>query len=48
MNCVLQDDVMKFISESSSPPEPEEVPVEGTGKVREHHEVDEGDDTITT
>jgi hypothetical protein len=47
MNCVLQDDVVKFISEPSSPPQPEDVPIEGKGKVKERREVGEGDVTIT-
>jgi hypothetical protein len=38
---------VKFISESSSPPEPEEVPEEGKGKVKERREVGESDDTVT-
>jgi hypothetical protein len=47
MDCVLQDDVMKFISDPPSPPQPEDVPTEGKGKVKEHREVGEGNDTVT-
>jgi hypothetical protein len=47
MNCVLQDDIVKFISELSSPPQHEDAPAEGKGKVKEHHVVGEGDDTVT-
>jgi hypothetical protein len=47
MNFVLQDDVVKFISEQSSPLEPEDIPAERKGKVKERREVGEGDDTVT-
>jgi hypothetical protein len=47
MNFVLQDDVVKFISEQSSPLEPEDIPAERKGKVKERREVSEGDDTVT-
>jgi hypothetical protein len=47
MNCVLQDDVVKFVSDPPAPPQLEDVPVEGKGKVKERHEVGDGDDTIT-
>jgi hypothetical protein len=44
---VLQDDVVKFVSDPPSPPRLEDVPVEGKGKAKEHREVGEGDDTVT-
>jgi hypothetical protein len=42
----LQDDLKKFVSEPSSPPQLVEVPEEGKDKSKEQREVDEGDDTI--
>jgi hypothetical protein len=47
MNCVLQDDVLKFISNLPTPPQPEDVPTEEKGKVKERREVVEGDNTVT-
>jgi hypothetical protein len=44
---VLQDDVVKFVSNPPSPPRLEDVPVEGKGKPKERREVGEGDGTIT-
>jgi hypothetical protein len=44
--CLLQDDIVKFVSEPASPPRLVEIPEEGKGKAKEHHEVGEGDDTI--
>jgi hypothetical protein len=44
--CLLQDDVVKFVSEPVSPPRLVEVPDEGKGKSKERREVGEGDDTI--
>jgi hypothetical protein len=44
--CLLQDDVVKFISEPSSPPRLVEIPEEGKGKDKERREVGEGDDTV--
>jgi hypothetical protein len=46
-NCLLKDDLMKFISELASPPRLVDILEEGKGKGKERHEVDEGDDTIT-
>jgi hypothetical protein len=43
---VLQDDVVKFISDPPSPPQLEDVPVEGKDKAKELHKVSEGDDTV--
>jgi hypothetical protein len=42
----LQDDVKKFISEPTPPPQLVEVPEEGKAKAKERREVDEGDDTV--
>jgi hypothetical protein len=44
---VLQDNVVKFISDPTSPPQLEDIPAEGKGKAKEHREVGEGDDTVT-
>jgi hypothetical protein len=43
---LLQDDIVKFVSEPASPPRLVEVPEEGKGKAKECREVGEGDDTI--
>jgi hypothetical protein len=42
----LQDDLVKFVSESVSPPQLVEVPEEGKAKAKERREVGEGDDTV--
>jgi hypothetical protein len=42
----LQDDVVKFVSESALPPRLFEIPDEGKGKAKERHDVGEGDDTV--
>jgi hypothetical protein len=44
--CLLQDDIVKFVSEPASPPRLVEIPEEGKGKDKEHREVGEGDDTV--
>jgi hypothetical protein len=44
--CLLQDDIVKFVSEPASPPRLVEIPREGKGKAKEHREVGEGDDTV--
>jgi hypothetical protein len=44
--CLLQDDVVKFVSEPVSPPRFVEVPDEGKGKSKERREVGEGDNTV--
>jgi hypothetical protein len=44
--CFLHDDVVKFVSEPTSPPQLVEIPDEGKGKTKERHEVGEGDDTV--
>jgi hypothetical protein len=43
--CLLQDDIVKFVSEPASPPQLVEIPEEGKGKAKERREVSEGDDT---
>jgi hypothetical protein len=42
----LQDDLVKYISESASLPQLVEVPEEGKAKAKERCEVGEGDDTV--
>jgi hypothetical protein len=42
----LQDDLAKFVSEPTLPPQLVEVPEEGRAKTKERHEVGEGDDTV--
>jgi hypothetical protein len=42
----LQDDIVKFVSEPTSPPQLVEIPEEGKGKAKERREVGEGDDTV--
>jgi hypothetical protein len=42
----LQDDIVKFVSEPTSPPRLVEIPEEGKGKAKEHCEVGKGDDTV--
>jgi hypothetical protein len=42
----LQDDLKKFVSEPSSPPQLVEVPEEGKTKAKERREVGEGDNTV--
>jgi hypothetical protein len=44
--CLLQYDVVKFVSEPASPPQLVEIPDEGKGKAQERREVGEGDDTV--
>jgi chromatin segregation and condensation protein Rec8/ScpA/Scc1 (kleisin family) len=44
---VLQDDVVKFVSDPPSPPRLEDVSAEGKCKEKECCEVSEGDDTVT-
>jgi hypothetical protein len=43
---MLQDDIVKFVSEPASPPQLVNIPEEGRGRDKERHEVGEGDDTI--
>jgi hypothetical protein len=44
--CFLQDDIVKFVSETSAPPRLVEIPEEGKGKAKERREVGEGDETV--
>jgi hypothetical protein len=44
--CILQDDIVKFVSEHLLPPRLVEIPDEGKGKAKERREVGEGDDTV--
>jgi hypothetical protein len=43
----MQDDMKKFVSDRTSPPQLVDIPEEGKGKGKEHREVGEGDDTVT-
>jgi hypothetical protein len=43
---LLQDDVVKFVSEPALPPRLVNIPEEGKGKAKERREVGEGDDTV--
>jgi hypothetical protein len=44
---LLQDDIAKFVSDPTLPPQLVDIPEEGKGKAKERREVGEGDDTIT-
>jgi hypothetical protein len=44
--CLLQDDIVKFVSEPASPPRLVEIPEERKGKAKERREVGECDDTV--
>jgi hypothetical protein len=43
---MLQDDIVKFVSEPASPPQLVNIPEEGKCKAKERREVGEGDDTV--
>jgi hypothetical protein len=43
----MQDDIAKYVSDLTPPPQLENIPEEGQSKVKEHREVCEGDDTVT-
>jgi hypothetical protein len=43
---LLQDDIVKFVSEPASPPGLVNIPKEGKGKAKERREVGEGDDIV--
>jgi hypothetical protein len=42
----LQDDLAKFVSEPTSPPQLVEVQEEGRAQTKERREVGKGDDTV--
>jgi hypothetical protein len=44
---LLQDDIAKFVSDPTPPPQVVDIPEEGKGKAKERREVGEGDDTVT-
>jgi hypothetical protein len=44
---LLQDDIAKFVTDPTPPPQLENIPEEGQGKVKERREVGEGDNTVT-
>jgi hypothetical protein len=44
--CLLQNYIVKFVSEPASPPRLVEIPEEGKGKAKERRVVGKGDDTI--
>jgi hypothetical protein len=46
-DCVLQEDITKFVSDPTPPPQLVDIPEEGKGKAKERREVSEGDDTVT-
>jgi hypothetical protein len=46
-NCLMQDDLTKFVSDPAFPTRLVDIPKEGTGKDKERREVGESDDTIT-
>jgi hypothetical protein len=43
---MLQNDIVKFVSEPVSPPQLVNIPEEGKGKAKERREVGKGDDTV--
>jgi hypothetical protein len=43
---LLQDDIVKFVSELASPPRLVNIAEEEKGKAKERREVSEGDDTV--
>jgi chromatin segregation and condensation protein Rec8/ScpA/Scc1 (kleisin family) len=44
---LLQDDIVKYVSDPTPPPQHVDIPEEGKGKDKERREVREGDDTVT-
>jgi hypothetical protein len=44
---LLQDDIVKFVSNPTPPPQLVDIPEEGKSKAKERREVGKGDDTIT-
>jgi hypothetical protein len=45
---LLRDDIAKYVSAPTPPPQLVDIPEEGKGKAKECHEVGEGGDTVTT
>jgi hypothetical protein len=43
----LQDDITKFVSDPTPPPQLVDIPEEGKSKAKECREVGEGDNTVT-
>jgi hypothetical protein len=46
-SCVLQDDIPKYVSDPTPPPQLEDILEEGKSEVKEHRKIGEGDDTVT-
>jgi hypothetical protein len=44
---LLQDDIAKFVSDPTPPPQLVDIPEEGNGKAKECREVGEDNDTVT-
>jgi hypothetical protein len=44
--CLLQEDIVKFVSEPAPPPRLVDILEEGKGNAKQHREVGEGDDTV--
>jgi hypothetical protein len=44
---LLQDDIAKFVSDLTPPPQNVDIPEEGKGKAKERREAGENDDTVT-
>jgi hypothetical protein len=44
---LLQEDIAKFVSDPTPPPQLVDIPEEGKSKAKERREVCEGDDTVT-
>jgi hypothetical protein len=44
---LLQDDIAKYVSDPTPPPQFVDIPEEGKGKAKERREVGKGDDTVT-
>jgi hypothetical protein len=44
---LLQEDITKFVSDPTPPPQLVDIPEEGKSKAKERREVGEGDDTVT-
>jgi hypothetical protein len=44
---LLQDDIAKYVSDPTPPPQLVDILKEGMGRPKEHREVGKGDDTVT-